>query len=428
MLQRYTEREMGQLWSEETKYARWLKVELTYCECLNELKIVPDNDWALIKQRAAVDIGELREEERIVSHDVVAFLRVLERSIGSPGRWVHFGLTSSDVVDTAMAMGVRESIAVLIERLVCLKDEIEKRAIIHKMDVAMGRTHGQHAEQVTIGFQLAGMYDDARRSIDRLFLLRDRACLGKFSGTVGMYRHTSVEAEVRACKKLGLNHAAISSQVVPRDHLAEIVLVAALTAAIVEKWATNFRNLLRPEIAEVVQSATALEVGSSSVPSKLNPTGFEKICGLSRVIRGYTTVALENVNLWHERDLTNSASERLIVPNTFILLDHILATFTREFETLQFSVDRAEEIVNRSTARSAAQAAMLDLVSKGVSRQEAHGLVDELLRSGEMTDEGFWLCLGQRVEEKFGLSVDPPCGNVEQTMDAIFERIGIQPS
>src|SRR6202043_1702064 len=316
--------EMRNIWSEEHKFKIWLEIELLACEAMAEVGQIPKEDAAEIRKKARFSIPEIAEIEKRTNHDVIAFLENVAASVGPAARWMHQGLTSSDILDTTLAVQLTEVIDILTKDLVALGTEVAAQARRYKMTPMIGRSHGIHAEPITFGLKLALMFDEFGRAEERLAQTRERIRVGKISGAVGTHAHVDPRIERSVCEKLGLKPATLSTQIVQRDRHAEFMTTVAVTASSVDRWATEFRHLQRTEVLEVEEFFGEGQKGSSAMPHKRNPITSERLSGLARVIRGNAVVALENVALWHERDISHSSAERIILPDSCILLDYML--------------------------------------------------------------------------------------------------------
>ncbi len=376
MLQRYSRPAMREIWSETNKLAIWLKVELYTTEALVEAGIVPRADFEALRDHAVVDAERARELEKTLNHDVLAFTTsVAEKVPGDASRWLHFGLTSSDIVDTSLAVQLTESADLLLAEVQRLRTAIARRAVEHRLTPCIGRSHGVHAEPTTFGLKLALMYDEFGRAVDRLTRARQTIAVGKLSGAVGTSAHLSPAIERQVCERLGLRPAPLASQVIQRDLHAEFVQMLALVAASVERWATEFRHLQRTEVLEVEEPFTKGQKGSSAMPHKRNPITFERLTGLARVIRGHAVAGLEDVALWHERDISHSSVERIILPDSCALLDYMLAGLTRLMDGLNVYPENMRRNLRMSLGMWNSQTVLLALIRKGLTREAAYELV-----------------------------------------------------
>jgi adenylosuccinate lyase len=373
MIERYTRPEMGRIWSQENKLDKWLEVEIAVCQAWADQGVIPREAMDKIRH-ARYDIQRMAEYEREMHHDLLAFLRSVADSLGEESRYIHLGLTSYDVEDTALGLLLKQS-AELLERDVAeLIDVLQERALEHKDTLMMGRTHGIHAEPITFGLKLALWLDEMRRHARRLATAKAEVSVGKISGAVGSHATVPPALEEAVCSGLGLEVAPVSTQIVQRDRHAHFIATLAIIAASLEKFATEIRHLQRTEVAEVAEPFAAGQTGSSAMPHKRNPEKCERISGLARLFRGYTTAALENVALWHERDLTDSAPERIILPDACILLDYILDLFTFIMRGLDVFPERMRENLESTYGVIFSQRVLLALVDKGLKRQDAYKL------------------------------------------------------
>jgi adenylosuccinate lyase len=375
VIERYSLPQMRALWSEERKLEIWLEIELLACEAMAQLGTIPKEDAAVIRKKAAFDLQNVREIEKRTNHDVIAFLEDLASRVGPEARWIHRGLTSSDLLDTALAVQMNASCAILLDDLNRLREAIARRAIEHKFTPMIGRSHGIHAEPITFGLKLALMFDEFSRASQRLCQMRERIRVGKISGAVGTHAHLDPHVEKVVCEKLGLRPAALSTQIIQRDRHAEFMTVLGLIACSVDRWATEFRHLQRTEVLEIEEYFAAGQKGSSAMPHKRNPITGERLCGLARVIRGNLAAALENVALWHERDISHSSVERIILPDSCNLLDYMLVTLRRLVERLQVYPENMRRNMEITRGLYASQAALLMLTEKGLDRKVAYEAV-----------------------------------------------------
>jgi len=376
MIQRYSRPAMREIWSEQRKLELWLQIELAASEAMCAAGLVPKQDFAQMKARAAFTIERCRELERIVNHDVIAFTTNVAEQIGAPAsRWFHFGLTSSDVIDTAFALQMVQSADRLIQDVKELRIVIGAKARKYRFTPMIGRSHGIHAEPTTFGLKLALMFDEFGRALTRLEAARDTVAVGKFSGAVGTNAHVSSQIESRVCRKLGLRAAPIATQVIQRDLHAQYMLTLALVGASIERWAVEFRHLQRTEVLEAEEFFAKGQKGSSAMPHKRNPITSERLAGLARVLRGNAVAALENVALWHERDISHSSVERVIFPDSCTLLDYMLATLTRLVEGLLVYPENMKRNLALSLGMWNSQSVLLALIKKGLTREAAYELV-----------------------------------------------------
>jgi adenylosuccinate lyase len=367
---------MRAVWSEQRKLEIWLKIELLASEALTRQGLVPKKDFARMKARAAFSLERCKELERTLNHDVVAFTTNVAENIGAPAsRWLHFGLTSSDIVDTTMAVQMTESADILIADVKALRKVIAAKARKYKRTPMIGRSHGIHAEPTTFGLKMALMHDEFGRALQRLASARQAVAVGKLSGAVGTSAHLSPAVETFVCKKLGLRPAPLATQVVQRDLHAEFIATLALVGASIERWATEFRHLQRTEVLEAEEYFAAGQKGSSAMPHKRNPITGERLTGLARVLRGNAVAALENVALWHERDISHSSVERIIFPDSCTLLDYMLVTLTKLTEGLIVYPENMKRNLGLTLGMWNSQTVLLALIRKGLTREQAYELV-----------------------------------------------------
>jgi adenylosuccinate lyase len=372
MIHRYTHPERGAIWSERRRYETWLQVELAAADAMAEAGIVPAEAARELRARASFDVARIEEIERTTQHDVIAFTTSVAERVGPAARWLHFGLTSSDVVDTAQAIQMREACDLVITGLTGLLEAVAARAEEHRRTPMIGRTHGVHAEPMTFGVKLALWYAEIQRDLERIRRARETVSVGKISGAVGTFAHLDPSIEAGVCARLGLEAAPVSSQVIQRDRHAELMSMLAITAASLEKFALEIRGLQKTEIGEVEEPFGKGQKGSSAMPHKRNPVGCEQIVGLARLIRSNAVAALENVALWHERDISHSSVERVILPDSFIALDHMLRRFTRIVSGMVVYPERMRENLERSRGVVFSGTVLLELARRGVSREQAY--------------------------------------------------------
>jgi adenylosuccinate lyase len=377
MIPRYTRPIMAQIWSPENKYQKWLKVEIRACEALSRLGLIPPEDLAQIKKKARFSVERIDELEAITKHDVIAFLTNVAEEVGPAARHIHLGMTSSDVLDTAMAVLLKEAADVLIADLEELRSVLKDLARTHKMTAMIGRSHGIHAEPITFGLKAALWYDEAGRNLRRLKQSRETVAVGKISGAVGTFAHISPEVEAYVCRKLGLKPAPASNQIVQRDRYAEFFCTLAVIAGSVEKIAVEIRHLQRTEVLEAEEYFSQGQKGSSAMPHKRNPIASENLSGLARLIRGYALSALENQALWHERDISHSSVERVIAPDATTVLDYMLVRLTGLLKNLIVYPERMRKNLDLTKGLPFSEGVLLALTRKGISREEAYRVVQE---------------------------------------------------
>jgi len=419
---------MGRIWSEQRKYETWLQVEVAAAEAMAEAGLVPAEAARDHRDKGAFDIQRIEEIEKVTQHDVIAFTTSVAEKVGPSARWLHFGLTSSDVVDTAQALQLREACDVILSNLAAARDAIKARAFEHRRTPMMGRTHGVHAEPMTLGLKLALWYAELTRDVERVRRARETLRVGKISGAVGTFAHLDPSIEAAVCERLGLEPAPISSQVIQRDRHAELLSALAITAASLEKFALEVRGLQKTEIGEVEEPFAKGQKGSSAMPHKRNPIGCEQIVGLARLIRANAMAAMENIALWHERDISHSSVERVILPDSFIALDHMLRRFTRIVKGLVVHPDRMRQNLERSRGVIFSGQVLLELARRGISREQAYDWVQRnAMRSFDEQIDFKGLLLADadvtkvltaaEIEKAFDL--DEQLRNV----DAIFDRV-----
>lgn len=372
---RYTRAEMRELWSEERKFAIWLEIETLACEAMAELGQIPKQDAREIRQKARFSVAQIAEIEKRTNHDVIAFLENVAASIGPAARWMHQGLTSSDILDTTLAVQMTEAARILANDLRKLREVVGRRAREFKTTPMIGRSHGIHAEPITFGLKLALMYDEFGRAEERLTQTAERVRVGKLSGAVGTHAHLDPQIERRVCEQLGLKPANISTQIIQRDRHAEFITTVALIATSIDRWATEFRHLQRTEVLEVEEFFGDEQKGSSAMPHKRNPITGERLSGLARVIRGYAVTALENVALWHERDISHSSAERIILPDACALLDYMLAKLRDLVADLQVYPARMQQNLELTKGLYCSQSVLLALTRAGMERKTAYEAV-----------------------------------------------------
>ncbi|HTC33465.1 MAG TPA: adenylosuccinate lyase [Bryobacteraceae bacterium] len=380
MIERYTRPEMARIWSEENKYRQWLEVELATAEALAQSNDVPPEAARLLRKHASFDLARIQEIERDVKHDVIAFTTAVAESLAradqaAASRWLHYGLTSNDIVDTAQALMVRSASDVILDGINKLAAALKTRALEFKDTVQIGRTHGIHAEPITFGLKLALWYDEVQRNLTRFSAAAEGMRVGKISGAVGTFGHIGPQAEERICQRLGLRPAAIASQVISRDRHANYVATLALVAATLEKIALEIRHLQRTEVREVEEPFAEGQKGSSSMPHKRNPVTCEQICGLARIVRSNAQAAFENIALWHERDISHSSVERIILPDTTTAVDYMLARTIWLISGLRVSADRMKRNLDLTRGLVFSGQLLLDLSAAGMLREEAYRVV-----------------------------------------------------
>ncbi len=372
MINRYILPEMEQVWSEENKYQIWLDIEIAACKAWSQLGKIPADQVEKIEKNVRLDVDRIKEIEQVTRHDILAFVEGINETLGSESKYIHMGLTSSDVKDTALAVQMKQAVGLIIEDLSRLKDKLAAEAVEHKETIMIGRTHGVHGEPITWGLKLAVWYKELERHIARMERIKEIVSVGQMSGAVGTYASINPRVEEIVCQKLELEPVAVSNQILQRDRHADLMNNLALIAASLEKFATEIRNLQRTDILEVEEGFRKGQKGSSAMPHKKNPIVCERISGLARVVRGNVVPALENISLWHERDLTHSSVERVIIPDSTILVNYMLNKFLMVIKELVINKDRMKENIDRTHGLIFSQKIMLALVDKGLSREDAY--------------------------------------------------------
>jgi adenylosuccinate lyase len=377
MIPRYSRPEMARIFSDENRFGTWLKVELAATEVLVERGQVPREAWEVIRAKARFDVARIDEIEKEVQHDVIAFVSCVAENVGPEGRWIHFGLTSSDVVDTALALLMRDALVLIRTDVDDLLEAVEERAFRHKAAPMVGRTHGVHAEPMTFGLKMALWHAELQRHRERLVRASEVISVGKLSGAVGTFSHLPPEFEEAVCARLGVKPAPVASQVLQRDRHAEVMTTLALVAASLEKFATEIRALQKTEVREVEEPFGSAQKGSSAMPHKRNPVGCEQVTGLARLVRANALASLENVALWHERDISHSSVERVIVPDSFLALDHMLSRFTRIVRGMNVDEGRMRRNLDSSKGLVFSGQLLLELTAKGMRREDAYRIVQD---------------------------------------------------
>ncbi|MEP6818929.1 MAG: adenylosuccinate lyase [bacterium] len=428
MIERYTLPEMGALWTEQSKFQKWLEVEIAVCEVHAEMGTIPQDALEQIKSRAKFSVERINEIEQTTNHDVIAFTTNLAENIGDAARFVHYGLTSSDVVDTANALLLREACDILLKKLEALLEVLKSRAFEFKHTPQVGRTHGIHAEPTSFGLTFALWYDEMRRNRERLRRARETVAVGKISGAVGTFALLDPEVEEKVCARLGLRPAPVSTQIIQRDCYAEYLCTLAIIASSLDKFALNIRHWQRTEVGEAQERFTAGQKGSSAMPHKRNPIISERICGIARVIRAHSLVGLENVALWHERDISHSSAERVVLPDASTALDYILHKATSLIEGLVVHPDRMLRNLQLTRGLVFSGQLLLALTQTGVSREDAYEWVQRNAMKVWDENENFQKLLKQDADIKLHLSAEQIDGvftfdTYLRNVDAIFDRV-----
>ncbi|MFN3926024.1 MAG: adenylosuccinate lyase [Pseudanabaenaceae cyanobacterium] len=431
MIERYTLPEMGQLWTDVQKYRSWLQVEIAVCEAQAELGYIPAEVISHIKDKAQFDPQRIAEIETEVRHDVIAFLTNVNEYVGEAGRYIHLGLTSSDVLDTALALQMVASLQVLQAKVEEFIQTLRYQAQQYRYTVMVGRTHGVHAEPITFGFKLAGWLAEMMRHRDRLVQLQQHIAVGKISGAVGTYAHIDPRIEALACQKLGLKPDCASTQVISRDRHAEFLQGLALLGASIERFAVEIRNLQRTDVLEVEEFFSTGQKGSSAMPHKRNPVRSERLTGIARLLRGYAHTALENVALWHERDISHSSAERVIIPDACILAHYMLVEINDLVKHLLVHTHNMERNLYVYGGVIFSQQVLLALVQKGLSREESYAIVQKCAHQAWNKPDGNFQALiaeEPKVKELLTPAELENCFHAEQhlkNLEVIYQRLGI---
>jgi adenylosuccinate lyase len=430
MIDRYTLSKMKEIWSEENKFRKWLEVELAACEAWTKLKKIPATSLQKIKSKANFDLKRINEIEKTVDHDVIAFLTSVAEKVGPESRFIHMGLTSSDVVDTALSLLMKEAAEIIIADIKDMIKVLRKMAKAHRNTIMIGRTHGVHAEPMTFGLKMALYMEEMNRNLVRMSRAKEIISVGKISGAVGTYSNIDPKVEEYACKSLGLERASVSSQILQRDRHAEYLTTVSVIGGTLEKIALEIRGLQKTEIGEVEEPFKKGQKGSSAMPHKKNPITCERVCGLARVLRGNSVVALENMALWHERDISHSSTERIIVPDSTTILDYMLQSMTRVVDNLVVNGDAMKRNIDRSGGLIFSQRLLLALVDKGLKREDAYLMVQSAamrarglgknLKTVALEDASIAQKLSPKeIEEAFDIRY------YLRNIDKIYDRLGL---
>lgn len=430
MIERYTRPEMGKIWTEENKYSIWLEIEILACEAQAELGLIPAEAAAIIRQKAKVEVNRILEIEETTKHDIIAFLTNIEEHVGEPSRFIHLGMTSSDVLDTCLAVQMKQAGKIIMKGLYELSNVLKRRANEFKYTVCIGRSHGIHAEPTTFGLKFALWYDECIRNIKRFKAAIDEAAVGKINGAVGTFEHISPKVEEYVCERLDLGVAPITTQVISRDRHAAYISAIAQIGSMLEKIATEIRHLQRTEVQEAEEYFSVGQKGSSAMPHKRNPISSENICGQARLLRSNLIAAIENNTLWHERDISHSSVERIILPDSTVTLDYILARTTKLLDNLIVYPDNMKKNLELTNGLIYSQKILLHLAKLGVQRQEAYRIVQKsamhtfatkqyFLDSLLANDELMKFTTKENIEKLFGYD------EIFKNVDYIFGRLGI---
>jgi adenylosuccinate lyase len=429
MIERYSRPQMKRIWSEENKFDQWLRVEIAVCEAWAELGEIPRKDMVKIR-KASYDLKRIAEFLKVTHHDMTAFLNSVAENLGIESRFVHLGLTSSDVMDTALGLQLTQAADILAKDIAEVISVLESQAIEHKYTIMMGRTHGVHAEPITFGLKMALWAEEMKRNAQRLTEARKAVSVGKISGAVGIYATVPPQVERIACARLGLAPDPISSQIVQRDRHAQLLTTLAIIASSLEKFATEIRSLQRTEVREVEEPFEAGQTGSSAMPHKRNPELCERVCGLARLIRGYSLTSLENIALWHERDISHSSAERIILPDSCLALDYMLATFTSIMKGLKVYPENMKRNIELTRGVIFSQRVLLALIGKGLPREKAYKIVqDNAMEAWEKRKSFLSLLetdsrITARLNEKELNSIFDYSYYLRH-VDEVFERLGL---
>ena len=428
MIDRYLPADMARIWSEENKFSNWLRVELEVCEALADRGWIPEESMANIREKAGFSLKRIQEIEEVTHHDLIAFTTSVAELVGSDSRYIHWGLTSTDVVDTAQALQLMEASSLILKSIDELIEAVGRRALEHRKTVMMGRTHGVHAEVTTFGLKLAVWYEEMRRNRERMNRAAETMRVGKISGAVGTYAHLDPGIEERVCRRLGLEAARASTQTLQRDRHAEYVATLAIIGSSLEKFATEIRHLQRTEVREAEEPFAAGQKGSSAMPHKRNPVKCEQICGLARLLRGYAATAMENGALWHERDISHSSAERVILPDATAVLCYVLRSMTRIVDGLVVYPERMLKNMQLTRGLAFSGQLLLDLVRKGVAREQAYAWVQRCAMKVWDEDKDFLQALEDDPDinrvlnnEEIRSVVNPELQL--RNVDAVFSRI-----
>lgn len=431
MIERYSREEMANIWTEQNRFEAWLEVEILACEAWSKLGHIPAEDVKLIRQNAKVDVDRAKEIEQETRHDVVAFTRQVSETLGEERKWVHYGLTSTDVVDTALSYVVKQANEIIEKDLERFLEVLKNKAIEHKTTLMMGRTHGVHAEPTTFGIKMALWYTEMKRNLERFKRVREEIEVGKMSGAVGTFANIPPEIEEYVCKELGLDCAPVSTQTLQRDRHAYYIATLGLIATSIEKFAVEVRGLQKTETREVEEAFAKGQKGSSAMPHKRNPIGSENVTGLARVIRGYITTAYENVPLWHERDISHSSAERIMLPDVTIALDYALNRFTNIIDRLTVYPENMKRNIDKTFGLIYSQRVMLTLINKGMVREEAYDIVQPKAMESWETQTPFRTLVEQdeKITNLLSASELDECFDEKHHLnqvDTIFRRAGIE--
>lgn len=430
MIERYTRREMGRIWEEKNKFQIWLEIEILACEALAELGKIPRDAVEEIRRKAGFDIARIAQIESEVQHDVIAFLTSVKEKVGEAAKYIHLGLTSSDILDTALSVQLRQAADLLIADVERVIEILRRKAAEHKYTVMIGRTHGVHAEPTTFGLKMALWSEEMKRNLARLKGARDIISVGKISGAVGTYANIDPFVEEYVCEKLGLQRAPVSTQIVQRDRHAEFLCALAICAASLDKFATEIRGLQKTEVREVEEPFGEKQKGSSAMPHKRNPVVCERISGIARIIRGNAMAGIENIPLWHERDISHSSVERVILPDSTIALDYILHKFAWIMENLLIYPENMQRNLEKTKGLIFSQRVLLALINKGMMREDAYRIVQDRAMEAWRKDSDFRELIkgDSRVKELLTEEEIAGCFQSDyhlRNIEVIFQRLGL---
>ena len=431
MIERYSRKEIASIWTLENKFKIWLEIEIAACEVQAEMGIIPEEDLKIIKEKATFSVDRILEIENQVHHDVIAFLTAVGENVGPSSRFIHYGLTSSDIVDTALSMQLRQACTIILEDINQLISAVGKKALMYKHTPCMGRSHGVHAEPTTFGMKMLLYFEELKRNKERLTKAMENISFGKFSGAVGTFSNIDLTFEQKVCEKLSLKPDPISTQVIQRDRHAEVISILAIIAGTLDKMATEIRHLQRTEVREIEEPFQKGQKGSSAMPHKRNPILSERVTGLSRVVKSNVNIALDNMTLWHERDISHSSAERVIFPDSTIALDYILNKMIFIIDNVHVYPDHMMENIQKTGGLFYSQSLLLKLVEKGLSREEAYEKVQSIAmrvwqREGSLQelaskDETIGTLLShEEIQTIFNLE------RYLKNIDAIYKKVGIE--
>lgn len=430
MIARYSLPDMAEIWSDQAKFDAWLQVELAVCRSMAKFGFIPSKAEKVIQERARFDVARIDEIEAEVHHDVIAFLTAVGENVGSEAQYMHRGLTSSDVLDTALALQLKKTAELLLEDLRQVKETLGQLAARYRHTAMIGRTHGVHAEPITFGLKLASWYSEVLRHLERLRIATEQVTVGKISGVVGTFAHIDPRVEEEVCRELGLQAEPVSSQVVARDRLAHWLTTLAVIGASVERFAQEIRHLHRTEVGEVMEGFAAKQKGSSAMPHKRNPILCERLCGLARLLRSYSLCSIENVALWHERDISHSSVERVILPDSAHVMHYMLKTFHRVLQNLEVRPEAMAANLGATRGAIYSESVLLALTDKGLAREKAYRIIQKDALKAQETDSEFreLVLSDKEIGKHLSAAEINACFDLEKGLkrvDHIFKRIGL---